>query len=348
MLPADGARRLVSLLTQALDGCTEQKKKLQQKIKQCQDLLQDWNSEVSENAALEGCKDNHEACAENEPSAKELEELELLNKALEKALRVRTKFQPAPGEGAKPAGEKAASGTPMSLQVGNASKESTSRIGRAVPVICKPASPKWSMTYMPKAPYRTDPVVKRRPLGKTSARPSTRASKMLGRKRPATGTASLVATVPVTVTQPGREQSCVAKEPGKQAPCAFEASVGQRDAAAGANPLSPETESDLSAAQAQVISTLREKGSLLELPHPYKKAFSKYMRLLGKCHNCQTSPEAVAARNHFMEKMQTTAVLFILMRLLEKTQHGRESMKASSLWRVCKSSFKSNWTKFSS
>ncbi|XP_067329129.1 tubulin epsilon and delta complex protein 2 isoform X2 [Anolis sagrei] len=246
------------------------------------------------------------ACAENEPSAKELEELELLNKALEKALRVRTKFQPAPGEGAKSAGEKAASGTPMSLQVGNASKESTSRIGRAVPVIRKPASPKRPMTYMPKAPYRTDPVVKRRPLGKTSARPSTRASKMLGRKRPATGTASLVATVPVTVTQPGREQSCVAKEPGKQAPCAFEASVGQRDAAAGANPLSPKTESDLSSAQAQVISTLREKGSLLELPHPYKKAFSKYMRLLGKCHNCQTSPEAVAARNRFVEKMQTT------------------------------------------
>nr|XP_008122311.2 PREDICTED: uncharacterized protein C16orf59 homolog [Anolis carolinensis] len=279
MLPAGGAHRLVSLLTQALDGCTEQKQRLQQRTKQCQALLQDWNSDVSESAAHEGSKNEHEACVENEPSAKELEELELLNKALEKALRVRTKFQPTPGEGAKPVDKKAT--------LENISKQSAGRTGRTAPVTRKPASPKRPTAYMLKAPYRTDPAVKRRPPAKISARPSSRASKTPGRKRPETRTVSLAAAaLPPSVSCPGHEQC------GKQAPCAE-------------SPL-PKTEPDLSAAQAQVASTLREKGCLLELPHPYKKAVSKYMRLLEKCQVYQTSPEVSTARNRFMEKMETT------------------------------------------
>ncbi|KFQ35174.1 Uncharacterized protein C16orf59, partial [Mesitornis unicolor] len=44
----------------------------------------------------------------------------------------------------------------------------------------------------------------------------------------------------------------------------------------------------------------------LKLPLPYRKAYSRNSRAWERCHLCQTSADAAAARNHFMERIQTT------------------------------------------
>ncbi|XP_042294636.1 tubulin epsilon and delta complex protein 2 isoform X2 [Sceloporus undulatus] len=322
MLPSDCARRLVSLLTQALDDCTEQKQRLQQNVMRCQALLKDWNSDVSESAALEESKNDNQTSVESEPTAKELEELELLNKALEKALRVRTKYQQAPCQlikGAKAADKTVVTSVPLNQQ-GDKPKESITKSGKVSSVICKPSFPKKPTAYMLKAPYRTDPDLKR-PQVKTSARLSSRASVVPGKKSPK-GT-SPKAKLPVKITQLGHGKACVAKVLPGRSP-SFGTSEGGGDSA-NADLSLPKREISLSdpsvkcsAAQTHVgraslgmgtapqVSTLQAKGSLLELPLPYKKAFSKYIRLLEKCQGCQTSPEATTAKNHFMEKLQAT------------------------------------------
>ncbi|KAH0631846.1 hypothetical protein JD844_019716 [Phrynosoma platyrhinos] len=263
--------KLVSLLTQALDDCTEQKQKLQQNIMQCQALLKDWNSEVSESAAFEESKNDNQTSVESEPTAKELEELELLNKALEKALRVRTKFQQAPCQlikSAKAADKTVVASAPLNQQ-GDKSKESITKTGKVSSVIRKPSFSKKPTAYMLKAPYKTDPDVKR-PQVKTSARLSSRASTVPEKKKSPKGSGSPKAKLPVKITQLGHGKACVAKVlPGKSS--SFGTSEGGGDAA-NADPLLPEREISLSdsavkcsAAQTYVgrasqASTLQAKG----------------------------------------------------------------------------------------
>ncbi|KFP83706.1 Uncharacterized protein C16orf59, partial [Acanthisitta chloris] len=44
----------------------------------------------------------------------------------------------------------------------------------------------------------------------------------------------------------------------------------------------------------------------LKLPLPYKKAYSRNFRAWKRCHLCQTSADATAARTRFVERIQTT------------------------------------------
>ncbi|NXX80965.1 TEDC2 protein, partial [Urocolius indicus] len=44
----------------------------------------------------------------------------------------------------------------------------------------------------------------------------------------------------------------------------------------------------------------------LKLPLPYRKAYSRNSRAWERCRLCQTSADAAAARNRFMERIQTT------------------------------------------
>ncbi|NWH57810.1 TEDC2 protein, partial [Geococcyx californianus] len=44
----------------------------------------------------------------------------------------------------------------------------------------------------------------------------------------------------------------------------------------------------------------------LKLPLPYRKAYSRNFRAWKRCHRCQTSADAAAARNRFIERIQTT------------------------------------------
>ncbi|NXT83258.1 TEDC2 protein, partial [Zapornia atra] len=52
--------------------------------------------------------------------------------------------------------------------------------------------------------------------------------------------------------------------------------------------------------------TLQDKGCQLKLPLPYRKAYSRNSRAWERCHLCQTSADAAAARTHFLERIQTS------------------------------------------
>lgn len=103
--------------------------------------------------------------AEDRPSPKELEELELLNRALEKALKVRKSILKTPLEaqeatGQKWAGEghapKKAEEQQVPVLVEHVPESRKVRDGSKKPLLLKKPSP-----YQLRAPYRTDPDVKK-------------------------------------------------------------------------------------------------------------------------------------------------------------------------------------------
>ncbi|KAJ7305761.1 hypothetical protein JRQ81_010127 [Phrynocephalus forsythii] len=352
-----GQIALVPLLTQALEDCKEQRQKLQQKLRQCQALLRDWNSGALENLKLEESKTDKPGDSESVPSAQEIEELEQLNRALEKALRVRTKFQQPPfvlKEAAPVAKRKPVPGTSLKLPA-DPSTERTSKAGNVSQKLMPSKKP---TTYMLRAPYRTDLDVKR-PLGKRSTSLSPRASKAPWRS------ASPKAKLPVKIyrgpcrkaggaapfgKQPGcsRNSGTVKQNPSTQnttserdlAGTDLPSARGQQDGSSAVvgSTATPNHagENALETATKPQTFNLQEKGSSLELPPPYRKAFSKYTRLLEKCSVGQTSPKAAAARSHFMEKLQATffspSLAFSPAEVREELTHLRE---VCSLARQC-------------
>ncbi|XP_060116563.1 tubulin epsilon and delta complex protein 2 [Heteronotia binoei] len=320
MLPAGCASRLVSQLTQALEECTEKQQQLQQDLAQCRAVLGDWNSQTPDGPTTKDCSGDQQ---EKEPSAEELQELELLNKALEKALKIRTRFlSQVPLREAKDdtkASEKKPVAHVAVKQQGVNCKESVSKSVKMMPVGQKPASPRKPPAYVLKAPYRTDPIVKR-PWGKASSRLSGRVSKGSVKKSPR-GAASPKAKVPIKVTQVECRKISVAESPrmppGKSNSLqdAMQNSLLQGSTGGGdfanARPSCLGTEQCLSTESTPRVlteqtSTLQEKGSLLKLPHPYRKACSKLARLWEDSYLCQMSPEAATARDCFVEKLQAT------------------------------------------
>ncbi|XP_053132424.1 tubulin epsilon and delta complex protein 2 [Hemicordylus capensis] len=334
MLPAESAHRLVSLLTQALEDCTEHQQQLQQNLVRCRALLGDWASQAPESPVP---KDSKKDDQESEPPAKELEELELLNKALEKALRVRTKFLQAPCEAGKGTGGKSPKADEKPVTSATLNQQAPSpknrdpKVVRGTSVSKKRMPPKKPSAYMLKAPYRTDPDVKR-PQRKISAGASVRVPKWSAKKsskEAATPKAkSLLKITPVghekafaadgPRTLPGllkslhdSDQSPLFKNPAEGGDCTRTRPLL---ALVEHNPADPAAES--LGAQSRMgegtpdmratSSTLQEMGSLLKLPHPYRKAVSRYTRLREKCRLCQTSPDAIAARERFVGKLQAT------------------------------------------
>ncbi|GCB68026.1 hypothetical protein scyTo_0000804 [Scyliorhinus torazame] len=86
MLPAPGAQRLSSLLDEAIQECTEEERKLEAELKSYRKLLKPWNPCAGESPVKDGAtaiKTDHDC------SSEELQELEVLNRALAKALRIR-------------------------------------------------------------------------------------------------------------------------------------------------------------------------------------------------------------------------------------------------------------------
>jgi len=103
--------------------------------------------------------------AENRPSPRELEELELLNRALEKALRVRKSILKTPLEAQGAIRETSAGEGPAPK---NAEEQQVPAPVEGVPestkvraLSKKPASLKKPSPYQLRAPYRTDPEVKK-------------------------------------------------------------------------------------------------------------------------------------------------------------------------------------------
>ncbi|XP_063170953.1 tubulin epsilon and delta complex protein 2 [Candoia aspera] len=315
MLPADCAQRLVSLVTQALEDCTEQRTKLQQKLQQCHTLLGDWNSERENPIPEDSINEKHET----EPSVEELKELELLNRALEKALRVRSKFQQVPRETVKvseAAGKKPASHAALE-QPASTSKEKVPETAQMSPVSRKLVSSKKPTAYMLKAPYKTEVNVKRPPV-KIPAGWSSRTAKVPGKKLSPAGVAS-TKSKPWAKTAKGSCQKIhVATERGCQLSSSKCLQSGGDFAETGvlvptvdpvvealAGPCPPRRDPPTKEMMPPT-STLQENGSSLKLPLPYQKAFTKYVRLLEKCQDLKTPPEAAVAKNHFLEKLQAT------------------------------------------
>ncbi|NXG80701.1 TEDC2 protein, partial [Baryphthengus martii] len=68
----------------------------------------------------------------------------------------------------------------------------------------------------------------------------------------------------------------------------------------------PKTESTLGRSSSPRAVTLQEKGRQLKLPLSYRKAYSRNSRAWKRCRLCQTSADAAASRNRFIERIQTT------------------------------------------
>ncbi|XP_067912845.1 tubulin epsilon and delta complex protein 2 [Heterodontus francisci] len=83
MLPASRALRLSSLLFEAIQECTEEERKLEDELKSYRKLLKPWNPSAAESPVK-----NDATASKTEPDCSS-EELEVLNRALVKALRIR-------------------------------------------------------------------------------------------------------------------------------------------------------------------------------------------------------------------------------------------------------------------
>uniref|UniRef100_A0A8C5SBE1 Tubulin epsilon and delta complex protein 2 n=1 Tax=Laticauda laticaudata TaxID=8630 RepID=A0A8C5SBE1_LATLA len=322
MLPADCAQRLVSLFTQALEDCTEQRTKLQQKIQQCRAVLGEWNSERDNPVPEDAKTEKHEAA---EPSAEELKDLELLNKALEKALRLRSKFHQVPCETIKvseTSSKKPVSHSALGQPARNP-KDKVLKTTKMSPVSRKPVASKKPTAYMLKAPYKTDVLVKRPPVKIPAGRSKTAGKKLSSvevaspKWKPCAKTAKDPHGKVRVTAEPSLQLGC-SKGPchtttppwfadggdcegtGLQTPDLVDPDL---EALGGLYPL--RTDPPGKGAKPPT-STLQQNGSSLKLPLPYQKAFSKYVRLLEKCQDLKTDPEAAVTRSQFLEKLQAT------------------------------------------
>ncbi|NXU57925.1 TEDC2 protein, partial [Turnix velox] len=197
------------------------------------------------------------------PLPKELEELELLNRALEKAMKVRKSILRTPLKSQRAAGEKSAAGK-------NPSKGATCKQrSHRIPV---PAS--GSKTCMVAEPQKTPG------LSKSALNQQQNFS--------------------VEVSAGGKNSVAA----GSHVSDAGEKSCGTSGESSKKE--DPTTEGAPGRSTSPRMVTLQEKGCQLKLPLPYRKAYSKNSRAWERCRLCQTNAEASAARNRFIERIQTT------------------------------------------
>ncbi|KAM6351324.1 tubulin epsilon and delta complex protein 2 [Alca torda] len=379
MLPGGCGRRLVVALSAALGEGAERRRELEQRAARSRALLRRWGCEEEEQPHPEaGSSNGHEI----KPSPKELAELELLSRALEKALKIRKNVLKTPLEAQRAIGEKSAGegpapknaeeqqvpvpvgDVPESIKVTTASK--------------KPASLKKPSPYQLRAPYRTEPDVKKMqrkvPARCVSQGPRTAV------KNPSKGVACKPGRSHRTVVSASDRETCVAAELQKTSGLSKSAlqsfsvgdSAGGKDSIAAGRHVfeagkkscgslgqssrreDPATEGVLGRSTSPQTVTLQEKECQLKLPLPYRKAYSRNSRVLIpvnpqivkvlECLNrgfnstaevsadtihllkagnpvgwvpvypvqawerClrQTSADAAAARNRFIERIQTT------------------------------------------
>ncbi|XP_075371252.1 tubulin epsilon and delta complex protein 2 isoform X1 [Mycteria americana] len=334
MLPAGCGRRLAAALSAALGEGAERRRELEQRAARSRALLRRWASEEDEQLQPEaGSSNGHE----NRPSPKELEELELLNRALEKALKVRKSILKTPLEAQGAAGEKSADEGPAPK---NAQEQQVPASVEDVPVTAKvrtvskkPASLKKPSPYKLRAPYRTDPDVKKTQR-KAPARCVPQGPRTAG-KSSSKGVACKQGRSHRTAISARDREACVAAEPQKtpgfsrstldeQQNFSVGDSAGEKNSVAAGKWLfdagkkscgslgesskkeDPTTEGALGRSTSPRTVTPQEKGCQLKLPLPYRKAYSRNSRAWERCRLCQTSADAAAARNRFIERIQTT------------------------------------------
>ncbi|XP_074915467.1 tubulin epsilon and delta complex protein 2 [Buteo buteo] len=334
MLPAGCGRRVAAALAAALGEGAERRRELEQRAARSRALLRCWGSEEDERSQPEA---GSSSGRENRPSPKELEELELLNRALEKALKVRKSILKSPLEAQGATGEKSAGEGPTPK---NAEEQQVPVPVEDVPentkvraVSKKPASLKKPSPYQLRAPYRTDPDVKKLQR-KAPARCVSQGSRTAG-KSSSKGVACKQGRSHRTVICASDREVPAPAEPQKipglsrsalneQQSFSVGDSAGGKNSVAAVKRLSdggkkscgflgesskkedPTTEGALGRSTSPRTVTLQEKGCQLKLPLPYRKAYSRNSRAWERCRLCQTSADAAAARNRFIERIQTT------------------------------------------
>ncbi|XP_073504326.1 tubulin epsilon and delta complex protein 2 [Phyllobates terribilis] len=238
MLSSACSHRLVSLLNLALLKCKEEQKQLEEQLRQGRALLQNWDAD-------EPLKPDDAASEPQEikPSREDLQEVELLNKALEKALKVRGISKTDSSSNKAPA--------PSSCPV---TKEKPIK---AFNKVTQKASK--SATYQLDPPYKTVPDRRRVP------RPGQRASSnKSAQRRP---------SEPLFPKRSnGGEGKQLEMKTSTTHPCS-----------ALTKPVSPPTTlSCPETLQPQKPSTLKEKGASLRLPAEYQRVYIRRSRLWEK------------------------------------------------------------------
>ncbi|KAE8579267.1 hypothetical protein XENTR_v10023972 [Xenopus tropicalis] len=271
MLPTSCSQRLLSLLNQALLSCKEEEKHLEQQLRECRVLLGPWKREKIESLKQNDKKD---VLGDRVPSEKEMQEVELLNKALEKALRVR--------------------GTSNSETNAPKMPSSTQRMQSHPTVVEKPVKPTCKtadlrtkpVAYRLNPPYRTNPEMKRAGgSGRTTSN-----GKSMG--------------LPCSV-QPGKtkdnnsnlEQSEAKQESNMSKNNTIGSSTG--DSSLPAPSENPEESK-------AIYVSLKHIGAFLKLPMEYRREYSRNNRLWDKFYEIQniiSSPQP-----SFMEMLQETFV----------------------------------------
>ncbi|XP_074775261.1 tubulin epsilon and delta complex protein 2 isoform X2 [Athene noctua] len=332
MLPAGCGGRSAAALAAALGEGAERQQELEQRAARSRALLRRWDSEEEEQSQAEAGSSSGQ---ENRPSPKELEELELLNRALEKALKVRKSISKYPLEAQEATGEKSAGEGPAPK---NAEEQQIPVPVQDVPestkvraVRKKPASLKKPSSYQLRAPYRTDPDVKKlqrkAPSRCVSQGPRTAgnsSSKGVSCKQGRSHRTAISDTEVCASAEPQKTSGLSKSAPNEQQNFSIGDSAGGHNSVAAVKQLcdagkkhcgflgesskqeDPAMEGVLGRGTSPQTVTVQGKRCQLKLPLPYRKAYSRNSRAWEKCHLCQTSADAAAARNRFIERIQTT------------------------------------------
>ncbi|KAM4697955.1 tubulin epsilon and delta complex protein 2 [Rhinophrynus dorsalis] len=274
MLSAASSHRLLSLLNKAILNCKEEEKLLEDEVRHCRSLLGAWKMDESESLTQE---EKRSETPDKEPPADELQEMEMLNKALEKALRVREKIKP------EPHGVKAPTKSQKSQSCPPAKEKSPKPTSKTSKPIAKAA------TSQLNPPYKTNPE-KRRVRG--SVRLTSNAKAVLAACQGQQGTER--GTEKTEGTNSGQAK---AREDSSRAENTLR------------NPIPPPCTLPMTEKQEEREEqpfTLKHKGATLRLPLEYQREYTRSSRLWEKFYEIQNLPPA--APPPFLQMLQATFV----------------------------------------
>ncbi|KAM9305007.1 tubulin epsilon and delta complex protein 2 [Gastrophryne carolinensis] len=260
---------LLPLLNQALHSCKEEERLLEEQLRQCRKLLADWKTD-SHGTMSPG---DPAPPQERQPSAEEVQEVELLNKALEKAFKVRG------------ASRTESSKVPPVMQTAPSSSTTKDKTVKPLSKISHTGAK--PVVYHLKAPYKTMPEKRR----------------VRGPERAASGNKAALSThVKHTTLEKGND--------GRDS-LAEQREITARTEHAPLKPSSPPSTTDPnreSLAQGQMKQqkalTLQDKGPTLKLPVEYRQEYIRNSRLWEKYYEIQA--HLPASRPSFIQKLQTT------------------------------------------